>query len=106
MRGNTTYANDAFSLPGESGSSQATFTTVTILNQQAYTKRYSDYFRVDLKLSYNINKPKVTHQISIDIQNITNNQNLFKEAYNLQSDKFTQEYQIGFFPEIQYRIMF
>jgi hypothetical protein len=35
--GNTTYANGAFSLPAESGSSQATFTTVTILNQQAYT---------------------------------------------------------------------
>jgi hypothetical protein len=35
--GNTTYANGAFSLPAESGSSQATFTTVTLLNQQAYT---------------------------------------------------------------------
>ena len=35
--GNTTYANGAFSLPAESGSSQATFTTVTTLNQQAYT---------------------------------------------------------------------
>jgi len=35
--GNTTYANGSFSLPAESGSSQATFTTVTILNQQAYT---------------------------------------------------------------------
>jgi hypothetical protein len=35
--GDTTYANGSFSLPAESGSSQATFTTVTILNQQAYT---------------------------------------------------------------------
>ena len=35
--GDTTYANGAFSLPTESGSSQATFTTVTLLNQQAYT---------------------------------------------------------------------
>ena len=35
--GDTTYANGAFSLPAESGSSQATFTTVTLLNQQAYT---------------------------------------------------------------------
>jgi len=75
-------------------------------DENAYTKRQSDYLRADLKLSYNINKSKTTHQISIDIQNITNNQNLFREIYNLQSDKFTQEYQIGFFPEIQYRIMF
>ena len=35
--GDTTYANGAFSLPAESGSSQATFTTVTLNNQQAYT---------------------------------------------------------------------
>jgi len=34
--GNTTYANGAFSLPAESGSSQASFTTVTELNIQAY----------------------------------------------------------------------
>jgi hypothetical protein len=34
--GNTTYANGAFSLPAESGSSQATFTTVTEVNIQAY----------------------------------------------------------------------
>ncbi len=35
--GNTTYANGSFSLPAESGSSQATFNTLTIINQQAYT---------------------------------------------------------------------
>ena len=34
--GNTTYANGAFSLPAESGSSQASFTTVTEVNIQAY----------------------------------------------------------------------
>ena len=35
--GNTTYTNGSFSLPAESGSSQATFNTLTIVNQQAYT---------------------------------------------------------------------
>jgi len=34
--GNTTYTNGAFSLPAESGSSQASFTTVTEVNIQAY----------------------------------------------------------------------
>jgi len=34
--GNTTYANGAFSLPAESGSSQASFTTVTEVNIQVY----------------------------------------------------------------------
>ncbi len=75
-------------------------------NKNAYKERHSNYLRADLKLSYSINKPKATHQLSLDIQNITNNQNLFREAYNIQSDSFTYEYQIGFFPEIQYRIMF
>ena len=35
--GNTTYTNGSFTLPIESGSSQATFSTLTILSQQAYT---------------------------------------------------------------------
>jgi hypothetical protein len=80
--------------------------SIVYYTEDAYSKKYKDYFRPDIKISYNINKAKVTHQISVDIQNIANYQNLFQENYNIKSDSFTQEYQTGLFPEVQYRIMF
>lgn len=72
----------------------------------AYKDKSEDYFRADLKVSYNINKPKVTHQFILDIQNLSNKQNVFKENYNLSTGKFTTEYQTGLMPNIQYRILF
>ncbi len=77
-----------------------------LLEDQAFSERYSDYFRADVKVSYTVNKPKITHQLSLDIQNVTNNQNLFQEIYNVSTDNFSQEFQQGFLPEIQYKIMF
>ncbi len=77
-----------------------------LITDRAYSERYNDYFRTDLKLSYTINKARLAHQVSIDIQNVTNNQNLFQEIYNVTTDRFTREYQQGFLPEIQYKIMF
>ncbi len=73
---------------------------------RAYEESHPDYFRFDLKFHYTINKPKATHQVSLDIQNVTNRQNLFAENYNVTTNSFTQEYQTGLLPEIQYRIMF
>ena len=39
--GNTTYANGSFSLPAESGSSQATFTTITPVSPNAVPQAYT-----------------------------------------------------------------
>lgn len=72
----------------------------------AYINKHKDYFRMDVKLSYNVNRAKVSHQFILDLQNISNQQNLFKEQYNVSTGEFTYEYQQGFMPNIQYRILF
>jgi hypothetical protein len=92
-------------VPVDRDLSQSTGMT-QLMNEDAYSKRYNDYFRTDLKLSYTVNRPKVAHQVSLDIQNVTNNQNLFREVYNVSTDRFTQEFQQGFLPEIQYKLTF
>ena len=73
---------------------------------KAFSEKQTDYFRMDFKVSYTINKPKLSHKISIDIQNLTNNQNVFQENYNITNNSFTTEYQQGFIPELQYKITF
>lgn len=91
--------------PIDRSASQVRKEIVTI-EAQSYQNRYDDYFRLDLKLSYTLNKTRLSHQFSIDIQNLTNKQNIFQENYNLSTNSFTTEYQQGFVPEIQYKIIF
>jgi hypothetical protein len=87
---------------------QATLADMEVVYDEtnAYEKKYRDYFRTDLKFSYRINKPKVTHEFVLDLQNITNNENLFRENYNITDNSFSKEYQQGLFPNFQYRILF
>lgn len=72
----------------------------------AFSKQYDAYFRTDVKISYRINRPKLTHEISLDIQNITNRENIFQETYNRRTNTITRENQLGLFPIPQYRILF
>ncbi|MEK6477734.1 TonB-dependent receptor [Catalinimonas sp. 4WD22] len=75
-------------------------------DEKAYSEQLNDYLRADLKISYRINAPKVTHEFGIDLQNISNNQNEFARVYNPRTNSVQTQYQIGFFPVPQYRILF
>ncbi len=105
LNGRVNWSGGAPYIPIDQEASQAEGQQVYDYDR-AYEDRYSDYFRLDVKFSYTLNKAKVTHQVSLDIQNLTNHENLFRENYNVETDSFTQEYQTGLLPEFQYRIMF
>ena len=75
-------------------------------DDQAFSESLDDYLRADLKISYRINARKVTHEFGVDLQNITNNQNEFGRTYNPRTNTLQTQYQIGFFPVPQYRILF
>lgn len=91
--------------PVDRVASQQQQTTVLIENR-AFESQYDPYFRTDFRVSYNINREKVSHQFALDFQNITNNQNVFQEQYNVTTNTITTEYQQGFLPDLQYRILF
>ncbi|WPP53355.1 TonB-dependent receptor [Catalinimonas niigatensis] len=77
-----------------------------LLEDQAFSAQLNDYLRADLKISYRINTPKATHEFGVDLQNITNNENEFARTYNPRTNKVQTQYQIGFFPVPQYRLLF
>jgi CarboxypepD_reg-like domain/TonB dependent receptor-like, beta-barrel len=105
LNGKINWSGGAPYIPIDADASQAQGQRIYDYSR-AYDPRYSDYFRFDLKFSYTVNRPKMTHQVSLDIQNVTNNENLFQENYNVSTGEFTQEYQTGMLPELQYRILF
>ncbi len=78
------------------------------LDELAYSERFDPYVRLDLKLGYRLNpkNKRRSEQFFLDFQNITNHQNVFIRRYNESTQKINTIYQIGFFPDILYRLQF
>ena len=75
------------------------------------TRQFRDYFRLDFKVTYRLNTPKLTHEIGLDLVNITNRQNILGLAYapNLadpSAEPIAERYQLGFLPIFYYRVDF
>jgi hypothetical protein len=65
---------------------------------EAFTERQRAYFRSDLRVSYRREYKKSTLELSMDFQNITNNQNIFSQSYNPRTNTVVTQYQQSFFP--------
>ena len=72
----------------------------------AYSNQYPDYFRLDIKPSYKLNTKKFTHEISVDLQNVTRHDNIFQERFDILTKTIQTEYQLKFFFIPQYRLTF
>lgn len=74
----------------------------------AFAKQRDVYFRPDLKLTYRKGSKngKFTQEFSISLTNFVNHKNIFTESYDKRNDKIIQQFQQGFLPIPQYRILF
>jgi len=72
----------------------------------AFSQQRDDYFKVDLKLSYRINRKKSTQTLELDIQNITNAKAVTYDSWDRNKGKVEEGYQWALFPVINYRIEF
>ncbi|MBS1586446.1 MAG: TonB-dependent receptor [Bacteroidetes bacterium] len=73
---------------------------------QAFEKKYGDYFRADIKLTYRMNRKKAMQEIYLDLQNVTNSKNILREGYDNKYQTIRTQYQLGFTPSVNYRIQF
>ena len=76
-----------------------------------YTKAYNDkldnIFLVNFSASYKFNKARATHEIFLDLMNVTNSQARMSEYYDeSKPDKVAYTTQFHFFPNLMYRIYF
>lgn len=76
------------------------------IDSLAYSQKYRDYFRLDLKVSYRISLKKITQEFSMDLQNVANIKNIFRKVYNPRTNSLNDEFQQGLFILPQYRILF
>ena len=73
---------------------------------RAYSVKFKDYFRLDLRLAYRVDKKKFSHEWVIDVQNVTNHKNPLYMEYNTDTGKTEFIYQLSLYPMMQYRIVF
>ena len=85
---------------------------VIFLDANFNEDKFKDYFRFDIKTTYKINQEKVTHEIGVDLVNLSGAKNILNYSYapnndGIADDKdITENYQLGFLPIFYYRIDF
>jgi len=75
-------------------------------DNEAYSLQNDTYIRWDLKFSYVRNLRKVTQKWYIDLQNLTNRENIYIRTLNPKTGVESQINQMGMFPNINYQITF
>lgn len=102
-----TFAGGRYYTPIDLEASRAANHEV-LFDDLAYSLQYDNYFRWDVKLGIQINskRKKQSHRFYVDLQNVTNNANIFSRRYNRLTDNIDREDQIGFFPDFGYRFQF
>jgi hypothetical protein len=75
-------------------------------DNEAYSLQNNTYLRWDLKFSYTRNLRKVTQKWYIDLQNLSNRENIYIRTLNPKTGLESQINQMGLFPNINYQITF
>jgi len=71
------------------------------------TLKAPTYFRIDGRISYRINRPKIASIMSVDIQNLTNHQNYSKVDFNQATKSLQLQRKAGgLVPVLSYQIDF
>ena len=78
----------------------------TVRTKDTFGSQYDPYFRLDTKITLRRSGKKVHQEWALDIQNITNQQNIFTQSFDGGSKTIKNTYQLGLFPLMQYRILF
>jgi len=73
-------------------------------------RRFTNYFRLDIKINYTLNAKKTTHEFGLDFVNALNTQNILGLTYTPNPDNpsepYAQRNQLGFLPLFYYKIDF
>jgi len=72
----------------------------------AFTKKFSNYFRTDIRVAYRYDGKRMSQEFAFDVQNITGHKNPLMMKYNQKTQKEEPIYQLGVFPMMQYRVVF
>jgi hypothetical protein len=73
---------------------------------KAWSVQLRDYIRLDLKIAYKHNVKRLTHELAISAENLTNRSNLFAMQYDAINNKVVELTQLKLFIVGFYRVNF
>lgn len=75
--------------------------------EKAYENKLEDIYQITLSASYKFNRPKTTHEIFINLDNVTNTKGNVSEYYDeSEPNSIGHLTQFGLFPNLMYRVYF
>lgn len=100
-----TYAGGFRDTPIDVAASMAS--EQTIYNQdEAFTIQMDDYYKLDLRIAIRRNKANSSRVLALDIQNVTNHQNIAFQYFDVQKGEIVTKNQLGIIPILSWRIEF
>jgi hypothetical protein len=76
------------------------------IDELAFSEKFPDYWRTDLKIGYKMNGKRATVEWSLEITNIFNQKNVFNQTFNRKTGESYFTHQLGRVIIPQYRITF
>lgn len=74
---------------------------------KAYNDKIEDIYQVMVSVSYKFNRQKTSHELFLNLENVTNNKGKISEFYDeSEPNKIGYVTQFGFFPNLLYRLYF
>ena len=73
---------------------------------QAYVKQYPAYFRWDINLNFKTNFKKWALEFFVELANITNHKNIWRQYYDIKEQKEVYYYHYGFTPIAGVKVYF
>ena len=75
--------------------------------EKAYENKLEDIYQITISASYKFNRPKATHEIFINLDNVTNTKGKVSEYYDENEENSVGHLtQFGLFPNLMYRVYF
>jgi hypothetical protein len=107
VNGKVTTAGGRFYTPVNLAASQIAGFEIK-QTDKAFSLQYDSYFRLDLRMGFKFNssRKKQSHLLYVELQNVTNNKNIFIKRYNRLTNQVNRIDQIGFFPDFGYKFQF
>lgn len=76
------------------------------IDSLAWSKQFTNYQKIDFKVSFKLNSKRCTQTVFLNIENILNHKNILQEVWDIKTNTIRDEYQLGLFPYAGYRIEF
>lgn len=91
--------------PIDLAASQAAGVTIFV-EEEAYSINQQDYFKMDFRIYYKRNKAKLNTTLALDIQNLTNQQNIAFNYFDALQGEILTRNQLGLIPILTWRAEF